>query len=172
MANLVTLPAVAAMAIAGTGLGLYLGKSAISEIDPVYFNSPLSASRFHADLVPSTGSFEAAPMPQDASLAQGLGSGCVGCRTYPEEYFPIHDPAVDPYVQPYAQASIEPAADIIEDVDREIQAVARRAEVERYVHFRVAAEERPANLAQAEPEETPQPDCAEGQCEDEAVPAT
>src|SRR5688500_19159267 len=36
---------------------------------------------------------------QQPVIVGELGSGCVGCRTYPVEYVPQHDPAVDRYVE-------------------------------------------------------------------------
>jgi hypothetical protein len=51
MAHPLTVPTIGVLALAGAGLGLYLGNSAISEINPLYFTDP--PSRFHADLTPT-----------------------------------------------------------------------------------------------------------------------
>ena len=51
MAYPVALPAMAALSIAGAAIGVQLGRSAIAEINPVYFSTPQSA-RFFADLTP------------------------------------------------------------------------------------------------------------------------
>src|SRR5688500_20335833 len=36
---------------------------------------------------------------QQPVIVGELGSGCVGCRTFPVEYVPQHDPEVDRYVE-------------------------------------------------------------------------
>jgi hypothetical protein len=51
MAYPVALPAMAALSIAGAGIGVQLGRSAIAEINPLYFSAPQQA-RFFADLAP------------------------------------------------------------------------------------------------------------------------
>lgn len=51
MAYPVALPAMAALSIAGAAIGVQLGRSAIAEINPVYFSTP-QAARFFADLTP------------------------------------------------------------------------------------------------------------------------
>lgn len=148
MAYPFSLSSLAALALVGTGAGLFLGKSAISEINPAYFGSHYSETRFHSDLVPGGANFDRAPKLTDATLEYGLGSGCVGCQTYPEEYFPVHDPAVDGYA-----ADTTAVADrIVEDADRdlaEMQRQAKQASLERYAHYPIETGEQPAKLAQA-----------------------
>jgi len=149
MANLATLPTLTMLALAGIGSGLYLGKSAIGEINPAHFASPYAGSRFHADLVPNRSNGAPASL-QQAGLATDYGSGCLGCRTYPEEYFPRHDPAVDDSI--YASAGETPPDEIVAEVDREIAFASSRAErasVERYMHYSVSADEAPVTLASA-----------------------
>ncbi len=51
MAYPVALPAMAALSIAGAAIGVQLGRSAIAEINPLYFSEPQQA-RFFADLAP------------------------------------------------------------------------------------------------------------------------
>jgi hypothetical protein len=176
MGHPLTLPAVTALALAGAGLGVYLGKSAVAQIDPVYFSSPAPGSRFHADLVPARPDWDSWPAQpaQDAFAAEGLGTGCVGCRTYPEEYFPAHDSAVD---AAYAVFDGDDAGAAIEGADREIAQMERRMEqagIERYAHYPIASDEKPvaAGRASADPEPAKDaPDCAvETQCEGEPTP--
>ncbi len=177
MANPFTLSTATALALAGTGLGLYLGKSAISEINPAHFGAS-SQARFHSDLVSNRPDWDSPPAAvQNAALTTGYGTGCVGCRTYPEEYFPKHDPAVDDDGL-YAGAT---SGRIIEQAELEIAEAARRAElasVERYAHYPVADEEKPAMLVQVQaqartqtPSDSSANDCAqETQCEGDPTP--
>ena len=51
------------LAIAGSVGGVYLGRSAISEINPAYYDEP--EPRFHADLVPNPPDFEAPPVHEE-----------------------------------------------------------------------------------------------------------
>lgn len=176
MPNPFTLPTMAALALAGTGLGLYLGKSAIAEINPAYFGTPYSEARFHSDLVPNRPNWDSAPPTlQNADLTLGYGTGCVNCRTYPEEYVPVHDDDVDAL---YADAADTPDR-ILDEAELEIAEIARRAElasIERYTHYPISDEERPARLARAEPPSEPaageaSSDCSiESQCEGEPTP--
>ncbi len=93
MSRSLTLPTVAILVLAGTGLGVHLGKASIAEINPAYFSEP--PTRFHADLSPyQRHGYTGLSAPTGTSMV-ALGEDCVGCRTYPEEYYPIHDPAVD-----------------------------------------------------------------------------
>lgn len=168
MAHWMTLPVAATLAIGGTGLGVFLGQSAVAEIDPVYFSSPPSGSRFHADLSPNPGtrdwSNQSLPDARQVSFYD-----CVGCRTYPEEYRPTTDPEFEAYVASYAMA--EPDV-IIDDVDREIAAMTRRAAIEaefetvaRYTDYPVAAdaEREDAALAYATPDYAPPEPVATGE---------
>lgn len=142
----------AVLALAGTGLGLHLGKSAIDEINPAYFSTPMPGSRFHADLVPNSPDRNSAPGLRDAAFSSAYAVECVGCRTYPEEYVPVPDISVQAFADDYAAEDISYAVDIIEDVDREIAEVARRAAretVARYAHFPVSSEEKPEEFAYA-----------------------
>jgi hypothetical protein len=153
MAQAMTLPIVAGLSILGTAFGVHLGRSAVAEINPAYFSEP--ETRFHADLVPYRAPDWAQVQVteyQDAALAQGLGTGCVGCREYPEEYFPAHDSAVDGYEDGGA-ASIQYAA--TETYQGEPEAADPDPEWEqvvRYASYPVSAEEQ-APLAETPDEE-------------------
>lgn len=86
---------IAGLSVVAAMLGVYLGHSAIAEIDPAYYSSP--PTRFHADLVAASTMKWEERGPVDVSLIQGLGDGCIRCVDYPEEYWPDHDPAMDKY---------------------------------------------------------------------------
>lgn len=159
-----TLPIMAGLSILGAALGITLGKSAVAEINPAYFNA--AEDDFHADLVPyrspdwaqvHQAEYRAAQQPV---LIHDLGSGCVGCRTYPVAYLPRHDPAVDMAVEGELLRAPEPTniavvaeAPAAPDPDRE--------RIVRYASYPVSSEERPVEVAEA----------AEAQVEETAAPA-
>jgi hypothetical protein len=93
MAHPLTLPAAGLLALAGIGAGVQLGYSAISEIDPSYFRQP--PTRFHADLAANRPIDSSAPALLEQAKDGALGTACIGCRTFPEEYVPIHEASVD-----------------------------------------------------------------------------
>lgn len=153
MAQFISLPAIAAMALAGAASGLYLGNSAIDEIDPTYMFADEGESRFYADLVPAASRVDDPPRPlHDALLDQGLGSGCVGCITYPEEYAPDHESRIDAYIGAYAAYSPPPTAEeIVTEVDAVLAEAARTRfeEVERYAYYPVRPDAKVGEPAQA-----------------------
>ncbi|HEY0626365.1 MAG TPA: hypothetical protein VGD10_06485 [Allosphingosinicella sp.] len=180
MASPVSLSTIAALALAGVGSGLYLGKSAVAEIDPVYFSSPFSASKFHADLVPGATDFDApAPQLQAAAYVEGLGDGCVLCPPPVAAEYQVRDYGTH-YEEGYASYVSAPADDVIEDAQEAIRREARRAalqEVERYAHFQVSSDEKPLRLASADAEEEvaveePAPDADPVPAEEEIAPAS
>jgi hypothetical protein len=153
-----TLPIMAGLAIVGAALGVGLGRSAIAEINPAYFNE--AEDSFHADLVPyrspdwaqvHQAEYRAAQQPV---LVTGLGTGCIGCRDYPVEYVPRHDPAVDGYSdgellrapEPTQVVYTEPRAS---DPDRD--------RLQRYASYPVSSEEKPVQVAEAPAEEPAEP---------------
>jgi hypothetical protein len=148
-----TLPIMAGLSILGAALGITLGKSAIAEINPAYFNE--AEDEFHADLVPYRSSDWAQVQQTEYRAVQQpvivgeLGSGCVGCRDYPVAYVPRHDPAVDAYAEGELLRTPEPtvvtyaaAAPAAADPDRE--------RIQRYASYPVSSEERPAPVEVAE----------------------
>jgi hypothetical protein len=149
----------AGLSILGAALGITLGNSAVAEINPAYFNE--AEDDFHADLVPyrspdwgqvHQAEYRAAQQPV---IIGELGSGCIGCRTYPVEYAPRHDPAVDRYVEGGLLRAPEPTnVEVVEtapapDPDRE--------RIVRYASYPVSSEERPAEVAEAPVEEVAAP---------------
>ncbi len=151
MAHLLTTATLGVLAVAGSATGVFLGRAAVSEINPVYFSE--RADTFHADLVPfrpqaasETAVYDAGRLTP-AELAQGLGTGCVGCRTYPEEYRPVQDPAVEP--ERYRERSSDAPAVQLAVYDPQSDEAGRSADfaqVERYSSYQVAAAEAPAEV--------------------------
>lgn len=176
MPNPITLSSMAGIVIAGAGLGLYLGQSAISEIDPLYFSNPIST--FHADLVASPADLDRAPRFEERlALATDLGTVCVGCRPYEAEY-PEPDVPIDSYSNSYTSYRIVPAEIVMAEAEEFVAEAPSREDleaVERYAYYRVSEEEpeeEPA-LAQAEvPEVIDASTCtADAACGGESRPA-
>lgn len=142
MLSRATLPALAALIVTGTAAGVYLGKAAVAEINPIYYSEP--EARFHGELVPyrptQTAGYQAGD-PSNANLEQALGRGCVGCRTYPEEVILVHRGTSDKYVPGGADVAEEP----VQTVAYEQTVSPEFAAVERYASYPVtAAVETPA----------------------------
>jgi hypothetical protein len=153
-----TLPVIAGLSILGAALGITFGRSAIAEINPAYFNEP--ETRFHGDLIPYRSQDWAQVQQAEYRAAQqpvivgGLGTGCIGCRDYPVEYVPRHDPTVDRYVEGYSESAPQPAQVVVAeaaapDPDRE--------RIQAYSSYRVSGEDRPVEVAEAPVEEPVQP---------------
>jgi len=160
---------IAALALTGVGAGLYLGKSAIAEIDPIYFSSPYdSSSTFYADLVPGGAKFDPPPARlQDASLASGLGSGCILCPAAAEiqAYSGPDYEAYDAYgssAVTYASYVEFPAEDVVEEAEDAVDVAHVEAlrDVERYAHYPVSAEETPPVRLASENDEAESPKAA------------
>jgi hypothetical protein len=133
MAHPLTIPMIGGLALMGAGLGLYLGNAAISEINPLYFSE--RPARFHSDLTPNGGLRLGGPAPLSARAdIQDLGSSCIGCRDYPEEYYPIHDASVDGYDSGFAVA--EPKVELAAYQPEPVEEVLRlRADIERVERY-------------------------------------
>ena len=153
-----TLPVMAGLSILGAALGITLGKSAVAEINPAYFNE--AEDDFHADLVPNRGSdwgqvhqaeYRAAQQPV---VVGELGTGCVGCRDYPVAYVPRHDPAVDLHAGGELLRAPEPTVVTVAAAAAPDPA---REQVVRYASYPVSAEERPVEVAEAPGEESAAP---------------
>ncbi|MGZ8284941.1 MAG: hypothetical protein ACXW27_16795 [Allosphingosinicella sp.] len=154
-----TLPIMAGLSIFGAAIGITLGRSAVAEINPAYFNE--AEDDFHADLVPYRASdwaqvhraeYRAAQQPV---LVGELGTGCVGCRDYPVAYAPRHDPAVDRYVEGGLLRAPEPTnAAVVETAPAPDPA---RELIQRYASYPVSSEERPVEGAEAPVDEPAAP---------------
>lgn len=147
-----TLPIMAGLAILGAAAGINLGRSAVSEINPAYFSEPEES--FHTDLSPyrspdwaqvQAAEYQAAQQPV---LVGDLGSGCIGCRDYPVEYVPRHDPAVDGYQDGYAASAPAPAPAQIVVVETPA-ADPDRDRLQQYASYPVSSDEKPVEAAQA-----------------------
>ena len=87
-----TLPIVAGLSIIGGLGGIWLGHSAIDQVNPFFFSEP--EPRFHADAVP----YRSPDWAQVRVLEEARNAGseivsCIGCRNWPQEYRPIRDAA-------------------------------------------------------------------------------
>ncbi len=127
----------AALSVAGSVGGVYLGRAAVAEINPLYYSQP--ETRFHADMVPyrpsEAAGYRAGELSQ-ANLDQALGRGCVGCLTYPEEVILVHRGQAEKYVGGGAEIAAEPVQ--VAAVEQTPQP--EFAAVERYTSYPVVAE--------------------------------
>jgi hypothetical protein len=84
----IALPAIAGLSILGAASGVWLGKSAVSEINPIYYDE--AETRFHADLAPyrspDWSKVQTAEL-QQASTGEDYGRFCLGCIDYPQEVY-------------------------------------------------------------------------------------
>jgi len=129
MASPVSLSVFGALGVAGVASGIYLGHAAIAEIDPIYFQEP--PARFHGDLAPYRPS-DSAPRPRLAS-ADGelsLGTGCIGCRTYPEELYPTHSASIGRYATEHAEEA-EPAETVEVEAAEDPERLRLRRDIDR-----------------------------------------
>jgi hypothetical protein len=154
-----TLPIMAGLAILGAAAGVNLGRSAVAEINPAYFSDPEDS--FHSDLVPyrspdwaqvQAAEYHAAQQPV---VVGDLGGGCVGCRDYPVEYVPQHDPAVDGYQDGYAASAPQPAQIVI--VETPAAPDPARERIQAYASYPVSSDEKPAEAPEAAPAEPTEP---------------
>jgi hypothetical protein len=165
MANSSKLSSIGGLAIAGAALGLYLGSSAISEINPAYYSTPFSASTFHTDLVPNSGARDVArPLPDLAQAPTDLGSSCVSCSLSPDEYALVNYPSLHSYASSHPVAPGVVLAEAEEYVSQGLSSDEAR-NIERYAHFPVSEDEGPAVEATAAQDAA---DAARG--EEEAAP--
>jgi hypothetical protein len=153
-----TLPVIAGLSILGASLGVTLGRSAVADINPAYFNE--ADDSFHADLVPyrspewaqvQASEYQAAQQPV---LVGELGDGCIGCRAYPVEYVPRHEPAVDGYQDGYAASASQPAQIVIVETPAPDPA---RERIKLYSSYPVSSDEKPAQVAEAPAAEPTEP---------------
>ena len=144
-----TLTTIGILSVAGAALGIHLGKLSVSEINPIYFQ--VSPTRFHSDLSPYRSQAAGSSMSwADSATPMELGTGCIGCRTYPEEYFPQRDAIVDDVVEdaPEEQAPVQLAA---AETAPDTSMVERQADLDRlqrYARFSISAEETVAERGQ------------------------
>ena len=164
MVNSVTLPVMAALSLVGAALGVHFGRSAIAEINPVFYDQDEEYFSF-ASLSPNRPRDTRPSHPADfweSELSVSRASYCPGCDDervisvdggYRWPAYSAPADAVDPEPVYVAEAP-NPA----------------HAEVDRYAHFQVAAAEAPAEETQlAEAEATEAEPAAE---QEEALPTS
>jgi hypothetical protein len=155
-----TLPIMAGLTIAGAALGISLGQSAVAEINPAYFTE--AEDSFHSDLVPYRSPDWAQVQAAEYRAAQqpvvigDLGSGCIGCRDYPVEYVPRHDPAVDGYEDGYAASASQPAQIVIVETPAAAPDPARER-IQAYASYPVSSDEKPAEAPEGAAADPSQP---------------
>jgi hypothetical protein len=142
MPNRVSVITMAGLSLAGATLGLYLGRSAIGEVDPFYY-SPVPPVRFYADLVPP-GYQPAAPASftsADYAVNQLNVSGrpeCFDCRNFYDDALEseaaLPEPAPAPAPTMVMTAEAAPAAETA-------PAVGSPTDILRYADFPVTSEE-------------------------------
>ena len=141
--QIMTLPMSAMLSLAGAALGIYLGNSAIAEINPAYFTSPERGTSFHSDLAgyrsPASASGEQATLI-DAASNEPLYHGCIGCRSYPEEYLPVHEASLGKVHAGWASTSYEVPAEPAGDAMTP-QRARSLSDIERYARYPITAEE-------------------------------
>jgi len=137
-----TIPTLALIAVLGVGGGVHLGRSATAEIGPRYIEE--AGSRSFAGLSPYRGPERAYPSTVGADT--GFGSGCIGCREFPEEYYPRPDLTPDDgAASAWTPAEEPPLAYAVHQagIEAEPEPEPAFAEVERYTHYPVASEDAP-----------------------------
>jgi hypothetical protein len=145
MAHQIMLPTTAFLSLVGAGLGIYLGNGAVGEINPAHFKKESVASKFYADMVPNRprdwGSVQLAELSA-AEMGQALGKGCIGCRTYPEEYYPVHEASLGKPQMGWAEVTeAQPAVAEVVVHRGSAEPPSEPNSVERYAHFQVSADE-------------------------------
>jgi hypothetical protein len=139
MPNTFALPIVGGLSILAAGGGVWLGKSSVAQINPVYFSE--REARFHADLAPNRGvawdQVQTAEF-QQAALATDYGTFCLGCIDYPEDVHPIGPRERDGIEDGWAASAPEE-----QEIETETVETARQPEwerVERYASYPVTAD--------------------------------
>ncbi len=160
MAHPLTLPTVGLLALAGIGAGIQLGHSAIAEINPMYFSQP--ATRFHADLSANRPLESAPPALLRQATDSAFGTGCIGCRTFPEEYYPVHEASLGRHSSGLASTAGAAAPEMAEEQPDPEAARLRQAIQQVELYARGPSE---AGVAYASAEAAPPSDA-----EREAVP--
>ncbi len=141
-----TLPALAVATLAGIGLGVHLGRSAIGAVDPFYFTEP-AGTESYAELVPAASLSR--PWSSDlepAGAGYGWPASCIGCGSDRTVYEPAPYDGFQDTWTPFQEASPQYAVVEVEPaVGDEIEAVAVGIEreferVERYAYYPVSNE--------------------------------
>ena len=142
MAHPMTLPTIAVLSLLGAGLGIHLGNASIAEISPQYFDGAKAGSKFYSDMAPNAPRNWASVQATEYKAAQTGETfhGCVGCRTYPEEYFPVHEASLGKSRTAVAEVVEEPSF-VAEPAVMTSERPPQFAQVERYTRYPMTAEE-------------------------------
>jgi hypothetical protein len=149
MPNSLVLPLIAGLSLAGAAVGVQIGHSAISEIDPSLFSEPEES--FHAALSPyqspNWAQVQQAEYAQPEVVAQPeVPPACIGCVTWPVELGPRPSAAVPAYRaagrERYAEPETVPSV-VVDDVPD-----ATRERIARYSSYPVSRDDEPADAAQ------------------------
>ena len=151
------IPVMAGLGLVGAAIGIHLGNSAVSMIDPVHYGGA-EETRFHSDLVPQRQDWSAVQLAeyqeaqQGPSGTEGLGSGCVRCPDYPVSYLPEQHPAYAAWDSAPAAYAYEEEADYVV-YEPEPEAEVDRRRVELYTSYPITEAEAEEQAALAEEEE-------------------
>lgn len=133
MGRAATFSILGGLTLVGAAAGLHLGRSAVSDIDPVYYGD-IDDPRFQSELVPNRSGKSAPPSSSPAELTPVAITSCIGCRAYPEEYRPQRDADIDAQLNDLPASlgydAVQAAADTVpvaEAPDPEREAVIRYA---------------------------------------------
>ncbi|MEA3060377.1 MAG: hypothetical protein QOJ94_158 [Sphingomonadales bacterium] len=163
MPNSLVLPLIAGLSLAGAAVGVQLGHSAISEIDPSLFSEPEES--FHAGLAPyqspDWAQVQQAEYAQPEVVAQPeVPPACIGCVTWPIELGPRPSatvlreyraaPEISSRVR-YAETETVPSV-VIDDVP-----APTRERIARYSSYKVSSDDEPAEAAQPPAEASNEP---------------
>jgi hypothetical protein len=159
MPNSLVLPLIAGLSLAGAAVGVQIGHSAISEIDPTLFSEPEES--FHAGLAPNQSAdwsqVQQAEYAQPEVVAQPeVPPACIGCVTWPIELGPRVSAAVAPAYRAssrerYAEAETVPSV-VVDDVPD-----ATRERIARYSNYKVSSDDEPPEAAQPPAEPSTEP---------------
>ncbi|MEA3033033.1 MAG: hypothetical protein QOH86_1049 [Sphingomonadales bacterium] len=163
MPNSLILPLIAGLSLAGAAVGVQLGHSAISEIDPSLFSEP--EENFHAGLAPyqspDWAQVQQAEYAQPEVVAQPeVPPACIGCVTWPLELGPQPSAATPreyriapepPARVRYAGTETVPSV-VVDDVPD-----AARERIARYSSYPVSSDDQPADAARAPAEASTEP---------------
>jgi hypothetical protein len=135
------LPILGGLAILATVTGVSLGRSAVGEINPVYFQP--ATSHFYSDLVPYRGADTIRTDPGandylEPEYAYSAVPVCAGCDNYAVDYRPRHDKAVDGVDDGWSASAPREAAFGETEVAEPLPA--NREWIERYTTYTVASQ--------------------------------
>jgi hypothetical protein len=137
----------ALLAVVGVGTGVQLGRSAISEINPLYYSEPETGGSYARLSGYATPGETAAPIEQPEYALTALGTGCIGCRSQTVEYYSEAEPRMDGYA---ASAPVPREQPMLQHTVYEAGAYAEAAEaVAPYASYSISEDEDPGPVEEA-----------------------